>query len=164
MKSNRSQIVCSLLVMVFLMGLLGCGKPRLFGKDQASDPIVKIFPIDSKAAFQAAKEALAFNGYNIQTEDDKQGILETHWQPSTSDSHYVWVFNRKDRGTVGSYHRLIVKVTPKGTNESQVEIYSLAKSFISNLKSTGVEEQKVLAKIADFTRKANIDTTNVGLQ
>lgn len=163
MKSRR-RIACSLGVLILLATLAACGKPRLFGKEQEVNPIVKSFPIDSKAAFQAAKEALAYNGYNLQTEDAQQGILETHWQPSTSDSHYVWVFNRKDRGTVGSYHRLVVKITPKGGSESQVEIYSLAKSFIMNLKSTGMEEQKVLVKMADFTRKANIDVTNVGLQ
>lgn len=160
-KQSRVFAVCSLMFILFMIA--SCGKPRLFGKEMDVHPIVKTFPMESKRAMQSAREALASNGYNVQREDDEQGLLETHWQATTSDSHYVKFFDRQDRGTVGAYHKLIVKITPQGTN-SQVEIYSLSKSFISNLLSTGIEEQKVLAKIADFTRKENIEVTNVGIQ
>ncbi len=154
-----------LTVLILSIGALSaCGKPRLFGKDMKVNPIIQNYPIDPKLAFQSAKEALAYNGYNIQTEDPKLGTMETHWQPSTSDSHYVNFFDRQDRGTVGSYYKLILKITPRGNGGSQVEISSLAKSIISNLESTGIEEEKVLKKIADYTRKQNIEVTNVGIQ
>jgi len=149
--------------MSLALTFISCGKPRLFGKDMAIEPIRKDYAVDAKVALQAAKEALEINGYSVQKEDDSKGLLETHWQASTSDSHYVIVFNRQDRGTVGSYHKLVVTVSPKGSG-SQVEIYSLAKSFVSNLRSTGIEEEKVFSKLADFTRKNNIEVTNVGLQ
>ncbi len=161
MKPSKIAIVALSLVA---LGMVSCGKPRLFGKDQAVVPIIKNYPVDVKGALKATKEALAYNGYAIQSEDDAQGILETHWQASTSDSHYVDFFNRRDMGTVGSYYKLVVKVSPKGQADSQVEISSVAKSIVSNLKSTGVEENKVFSKIGDFTRKSNIEVTNVGLQ
>jgi uncharacterized lipoprotein len=163
MRSGQFKFITVGLLLLTLITLSHCGKPRLFGKDMEIRPIIKVFSIQPAAALQAAKEALAYNGYNVQKEDDAQGLLETHWQPTTSDSHYVLLFNRQDRGTVGAYHKLVIKVTAKGS-DSQVEIYSLAKSFVSNLKSTGIEEEKVLTKIADFTRKQNIDVTNVGIQ
>lgn len=161
MKNRKFQI--ALLMMVFI-ALAGCGKPRLFGKEMEIHPITQTFPVDAKMAFKATKEALAFYGYDIQKEDENTSSLETHWQPATSDSHYVIVFNRPDYGTVGAYHKLVAKITSKGTNESQVEIYSQAQSIISNLVSSGIEEHKVLTKVADFTRKPNIEVTNVGLQ
>lgn len=160
---KQSKIFVSGVLLFLLFVMASCGKPRLFGKEMEVHPIVKIFPMESKRALLSAKEALAYNGYNIQREDPDQGFLETHWQSTTSDSHYVKFFDRQDRGTVGAYHKLIVKVIPHGSN-SKVEIYSLAKSFIANLQSTGIEEEKVLAKITDFTRKENIEVTNVGVQ
>lgn len=163
MKTTIQKSISLFFTFLMLVLLTHCGKPRLFGQEMEINPIIKNYPVGAQAALVAAKEALAYNGYNIQKEDDEKGLLETHWQPTTSDSHYVLLFDRQDRGTVGAYHKLVVKVTPKGNN-SQVEIYSLAKSFVSNLKSTKIEEEKIFAKIADFTRKANIDVTNVGIQ
>ncbi|MFO1518145.1 MAG: hypothetical protein U1F57_00550 [bacterium] len=164
MKSVQSRLLAAVVLCVALATLAGCGKPRLFGKEMEINPIKKTFPVDAKAAYKATKEALAFYGYNLQKEDDKTTTLETHWQPTTSDSHYVVVFNRPDYGTVGAYHKLVAKITSKGSGESQVEIYSLAKSIISHLESSGVEENKILNKVADFTRKPSIELTNVGLQ
>jgi hypothetical protein len=127
-------------------------------------PITQTFPVDPKAAFTATKDALAFYGYEVQKEDEKATTLETHWQPTTSDSHYVIVFNRPDYGTVGAYHKIVAKITSQGAGQSTVEISSQAQSIISNLVSSGIEEHKILTKIADFTRKPNIEVTNVGLQ
>ncbi len=152
-----------ILSSFFLLSLAHCGKPRLFGQDMKGETVVKAFPVDAGLTFKSVKEALVIRGYNLQNENAQEGALETHWQPTTSDSHYVDMFNRQDRGTVGAYYKLVVKVKPQG-NQSEVEIYSLAKSIISNLKSTGIEEEKVLDKVADFTRKSNIEVTNVGIQ
>ena len=160
----KNRIFPALAFLILLATLAHCGKPRLFGKEMAVNPIKKTFPVDTKAAFAATKEALAFYGYNIQKEDEKTTTLESHWQPTTSDSHYVIVFNRPDYGTVGAYHKLVVKISSKGTNQSEVEISSQAQSIITNLVSSGNEENKIFAKIADFTRKPSIEVTNVGLQ
>lgn len=152
------------LVLISAITLSSCGKPRLFGKEQEIAPVSQSFPIDTKSALTAVKESLQYNGYAIQSSDDAKGVLETHWQPSTSDSHYVDFFQRKDRGTTGSYYKLVIKVSPKGQADSVVEVSNVAKSIVSNLKSTGMEEEKILTKVGDYTRKSNIEVTNVGLQ
>ncbi len=163
MTSNSSKILSGFVCLALLAVFGACGKPRLFGKEMSGRPIVKVFQVDPDSAYASAKEALVFQGYDLSKDDSNEKTLETHWQPATSDSHYVDFFERQDRGTVGAYHRLVVKVKPKG-NDSEVEIYSLAKSIISNLKSTGIEEEKVFTKIADFTRKHDIEVTNVGIK
>lgn len=164
MNSLKSKLTLALVLLACALQLASCGKPRLFGKDQEVKPVAKSYPVDSKAALAAVKESLSYNGYAIQSSDDAQGVLETHWQPSTSDSHYVDFFNRRDMGTVGSYYKLVIKVSPKGQADSQVEVSNVAKSIVTNLKSTGMEEEKILKKVGDFTRKSNIEVTNVGLQ
>lgn len=164
MNALKSKLILVFVFTVCVTNLVACGKPRLFGKDQEVKPVSQSYSVDTKAALAAVKESLADNGYAIQSLDDAKGVLETHWQPSTSDSHYVDFFNRRDMGTVGSYYKLVVKVSPKGQADSQVEVSSVAKSIVSNLKSTGMEEEKILKKVGDFTRKANIEVTNVGLQ
>lgn len=164
MKSLPSKIYMLALGIFVLSGLAHCGKPRLFGKEMEIRPILKTFSVEPKLVLKSAKEALALQGYNLAREDLAHGVLETHWQSTTSDSHYVNFFNRQDRGTVGAYHKLIIKITPEGKKSSRVEIYSLAKSIISNVISTGIEEEKVLKKIDDFTRKQDIQVTNVGIQ
>lgn len=164
MKSLTSKITLLLVLGLMAVNLSSCGKPRLFGKDQEVKPVIKTFPVDTKASLAAVKESLNYNGYAIQSSDDATGTLETHWQPSTSDSHYVEFFNRRDMGTVGAYYKLVIKVTPKGQNDSQVEVSNVSKSIVTNLKSTEMEEDKILTKVGDFTRKSNIEVTNVGLQ
>ena len=159
----NKKFVVVLILWFISAASAGCGKPRLFGKEMEVRPITQSFPVDAKTAFKATKDALAFYGYDVQKEDEKASTLETHWQPTTSDSHYVIVFNRPDYGTVGAYHKVVAKISSQG-NQSTVEIYSQAQSIISNRVSIGHEEHKILTKIADFTRKPNIEVTNVGLQ
>ncbi len=162
MKSmNKFVLFFSLILM--LLSFNNCGKARLFGTQMEVKPVSKSFPVEPSLALKSAKEALAFYGYNLQKEDSEKGSLETHWQATTSDSHYVGYFDRQDRGTVGAYHKLVVKVNPKGQG-AQVEVSSVAQSFVNNLLSTQIEEHKVLKKIADFTRRHEVEVTNIGLQ
>lgn len=152
-----------LLVSLTLVAASACNKPKLYGTIQEAKEVVKNYQVPPEDAFRAAKEALAFRGYSFKTVDETNKTIETYWQPSTSDSHYVEVFGRKDYGTVGAYYRLVVKVTPRA-NGSSVSITNVAKSFISNLKSTERVEEEVFEKISDFTRKRDINVTNIGLQ
>ncbi|MBL7686201.1 MAG: hypothetical protein JNK65_09255 [Deltaproteobacteria bacterium] len=163
-KMFLSRSILLTLILLSTVVLTSCGKPRLFGKEMTLEPVTKVYPVKPIDAVKAVKEALAVNGYNVQKQDLPHGILETHWQPTSSDSHYVVVFGRQDRGTVGAYHRLLIEVCPVGSDSSTVKIVSQAKSIISNVHSTGIEEEKIFDKIADFTRKANIDVTNVGIR
>lgn len=152
-----------LVVFLFSCGA-ACSKPALYGSLQESPPIIKNYQVSQQDAFRAAKEALVFLGYSVKQEDAAQGLLETFWQPATADSHYVNVFGRKDYGTVGAYYRIIVKVKERSSGSSEVSITNAAKSYISNLKSSQEEESKIFSKIDDFTRKRDIQVTNIGLQ
>lgn len=151
------------LFIILAIGLAACGKARLFGKNVEGKAHIQSFDAPLPTVYKSVKEALSLQGYSIQKEDNSNYTLETSWQPTTSDSHFVRVFNRQDRGTVGAYHKLIVELSNQG-EKTEVKIKSLARTFVSNLESTGIEEHKILVKVADFTRKANIDVTNVGLQ
>jgi hypothetical protein len=152
-----------LVVLLLLGGAAACSKPKLYGSIQESESIVKYFAVPPVDAYRAAKEALIFRGYSLKQADDTAMTLETFWQPATADSHYVLVFNRKDFGTVGAYYRMAVKVTPQGSG-SKVSITNVAKSFITDLKSSQREEDELFIKISDFTRKRDIQVTNIGLQ
>ncbi len=159
----RSLFPKIILTLCFAIVLPACNKPLLYGTIQEADAVVKNYEAPPDETFKAAKEALAFRGYSLKTVDEENKTIETYWQPSTADSHYVDVFGRPDYGTVGSYYRLVVKVSPRGTGSS-VSITNVAKSFISNVKSSGRTEAMVFEKVADFTRKRDIQVTNIGLQ
>ena len=145
------------------LSLWACSKPALYGTVQEAEPVVKYFAVPPEESFRATKEALTNRGYSLREVDDKNFTLETYWQPTTADSHYVLVFGRRDYGTVAAYYRLAVKVTPQG-NGSKVAIANVAKSFITDLKSSHREEDEVFIKVSDFTRKRDIQVTNIGLQ
>lgn len=159
----RKYLVTACMALACAPLFSACNKPALYGTLQESEPMTQYYQVSPKEAFRAAKEALLFLGYSMKQEDPEQGLLETYWQPSTADSHYVYVFGRKDYGTVGSYYRLVIKVTPRN-NGSAISITNAAKSYISNLKSSREEESKIFTKIDDFTRKRDIQVTNIGLQ
>ncbi len=153
----------ALTILLVLGALAACSKPKLYGSVQESEAIVKYFAVPPAEAYRAAKEALIFRGYSLKQADDVGMTLETYWQPATADSHYVIVFGKRDYGTVGAYYRMAVKVTPQGSG-SKVSITNVAKSFITDLKSSNREEDELFVKISDFTRKRDIQVTNIGLQ
>lgn len=162
---NTKRFIKLSLVLFFFSTLLACNKPALYGTLQPAQEVVRYYQVPPAEAFRAAKESLAFRGYSLKRVDEPQMEIETYWQPSTADSHYVDVFGRRDFGTVGSYYRLLIKVAPQGSGSgSKVTITNVAKSFIANLKSSQQEEQSVFTKIDDFTRKQDIQVTNIGLQ
>ncbi len=159
------RVASRLALVMILLGFVvsGCSSPKLYGTLQQNEAMVKHYDVPPQDAFRATKEALLYSGYSIKQEDTQNLTLETYWHPTTADSHYVEVFRRKDFGTVGAYYRLVVKVSPRRKGSS-VSITNVAKSFISNVKSSQREEDKVFAKINDFTRKRDIQVTNIGLQ
>lgn len=149
----------SLITLLVFMG--ACSRPFLYGQKLETNPISKVYQSSPENTLAMAKKALESQGYVVQKEEGMS--LETSWEPTRADSHYIAFFDRQDRGTVGAYHKLILTVSPEGEG-SKVEIASRAKSIISKLKSTLVEERKVLKKIGDYTRSSDIQVTNVGLK
>lgn len=148
---------------LFALASFACSKPALYGTTQESESVVKYYSVPPKQAFRAAKEALHYLGYSIKQEDPQKLFLETYWQPATADSHYVEVFGRRDYGTVGAYYRVVILIKSRA-NGSSLKITNVAKSIISNVKSSNREEDKIVSKINDFTRRRDIQVTNIGLQ
>ncbi len=153
--------IISLICLGFLVG--ACSKPALYGTLQNSEDIVRYYQASPEETFRAVKSSLLFHGYSLKKVDEEMKTLETYWQPTTSDSHYVEVFGRKDFGTVGAYYRFQIKVEPWNKG-SKVVMINVANSIISNLKSSEREEDSIFTKIDDFTRHRDIQVTNIGLQ
>ena len=164
---QSSQTMRQLLTWAVLLAsaivFSACSKPKLYGTLQNSEKLVRYYQADPDETFRAVKQALLFQGYSLKKVDEESRSLETYWQPTTSDSHYVEVFGRKDFGTVGAYYRIQVKVE-EWNNGSRVSLVNVANSIISNLKSSYREEDRVLTKVDDFTRRRDIQVTNIGLQ
>jgi len=112
--------------------------------------------------YYAIRWSLKQNGYSVAKEDLPNGVITTAWKPVTSDSHYVPLFGRRDYGVTNSYYRLIVDVIPGG-GRNVVKVASVVKSLVAELKSSGVEERKVLDGIANYLRVKDPDISNLGI-
>lgn len=148
-------------VVIILFSFAACSRPFLYGQKQQLPGVNTSVHGSQTQVLQAAKKVLEQSGYMVQTETENS--LETSWQSTTPDSHYVEYFGRQDHGTVGAYHRILINVTADGEN-SKVSVASVVKSIVSNLKSTGYEEKKIVKKLNDFTRPSDVQVTNIGIR
>ena len=139
-----------------------CNHPVVYGNEMQSETLAKEYKGSTAGVFEAARRALTEEGYKLLEDQPDHGILETGWVPSKAASHYVDLFDRKDYATVGSYYKLHVEVVPQ-EDRQRVEIRSIVKSTISNLKSSGSEENRIFSRISDLLRSASIEITNVGM-
>ena len=158
MSKNLVKIFIALLL---LGAFVACSKPKLYGTIQKNPSVVRDYVVPPEEAFRAVQEAIEERGYSIKQRDGRE--LETYWQPTFADSHYVEVFGRKDFGTVGAYYYIEARIEPSATG-SRVVLTNIANSFIANLKSSNREEERIFDKVDDFTRKRDIKVTNIGLQ
>ncbi|MBI4210998.1 MAG: hypothetical protein HY540_00025 [Deltaproteobacteria bacterium] len=159
---NRFKMnILLILLMVIFTG--SCSKPLLVGRvlpkvDYASQS----FSTTANDAYVAVRKALYRAGYSVTSEDLKEGVLQTTWVPATSDSHYLPLFERRDFAPTGSYHQLEVQIVPEG-EKVLVRVGSRMKSLAVNLKSSELEEQKILTYTADALRNEEPNVTNIGL-
>ncbi len=158
---KKPSILFRCLIIIILFSFTACNRPFLYGQKEQLPGLTTQVHGSPAQVLQAAKKALEQSGYMVQTETENS--LETSWQSTTPDSHYVEYFGRQDHGTVGAYHRILVQVTADGEN-SKVSVASVIKSIVSNLKSTGYEEKKIVKKLNDFTRPSDVQVTNIGIR
>ncbi|MFH1874434.1 MAG: hypothetical protein ABH859_04520 [Pseudomonadota bacterium] len=118
---------------------------------------------DKQEAYDAAKWSLVMNGYPLATKDEKQGLLETAWVPSKTDSHALVMFNRRDLGVNGAYYQMIVQVV-SNNGETRLDVGTRIKSVASGVKSTGIEERRILRDVKEYLRKKEPTVSNVGLE
>ncbi len=119
--------------------------------------------VDQSEAYNAAKWALVMNDYPLATKDEEKGLLETAWIPTKTDSHAIILFNRRDLGVNGAYFQMIVKVVPYN-GKTRLDVGTRIKSVASGVKSTGIEERRVLKEIKEYLRKDEPTLSNVGLE
>lgn len=152
-----------ILGLVAISFLGACNKAILYSRDKAMPPVSQTFKTSTPDAFKAVREVVKNMGYKIEREDEKQGSLITGWLSTKTDSHYIDLFDKRDYGTIGAYYRLEVRVTDQ-EGKALVEIAAPTRSVISGrLKSSHIEEEKVLAKVTDLLRREDFEMTNVGV-
>ncbi|PIR16481.1 MAG: hypothetical protein COV46_08060 [Deltaproteobacteria bacterium CG11_big_fil_rev_8_21_14_0_20_49_13] len=142
-----------------------CADPSIHASEREVATVSRIFNATPNDAYYAVRWALKTDGYNINKEDLDNGMVVSGWLPSKVDSFYIDPFGpeHKDYGTNGAYYRLSIKITPED-GKTKVEVTSLVKSIVPHLRSSEIQEKKVLRKMADYLRKADIDVTNVGIE
>lgn len=160
----KQTVVKAMMLALCSLMLAGtsCNHPVVYGNEMQLKTFAKDFKGSTPTVFEAARRALTDEGYKILENHPESGTLETGWIPAKAASHYVDLFNRKDYATVGAYYKIHVEVAADG-DQQKVDIHSIAKSTISNLKSSGSEEEKIFDRIANMLRSASIEITNVGM-
>jgi hypothetical protein len=153
-----------MIAILLLVGVgFGCSGAIVNAKvSKKVDYYSKTFKASPNECYYALRWALKINGYPVAKEDLPAGIIKTVWRPVTSDSHFLPVFDSKDYGATGAYHQLEVKVVPRGS-KTKVEVGSRLKTIAPNMKSSGVEERRVLAQVGDYLRSHEPMISNEGI-
>lgn len=112
--------------------------------------------------YYALRWALKITGHPVAHEDLPAGVLTTTWEPVSSDSHYLEPFDSRDYGVTGAYYQMDVKVIPQGTR-TRIEVGTRVKSVAVGLKTSGIEERKVLAQVGDYLRDSEPSLSSDGL-
>lgn len=154
----------SYIVIVLMLSFASaCSKPLASARTvKIGESFSRGFAASTSEVFFAIRWAFVENGYVVSNENVQDGIMTTTWRPVTSDSHYVGYFDRKDFGVTSSYYQLRVDVTPKD-GRTNVRIGSEVKTIVSNLKSSGEEERKILNLVGNYLRKGDPTITNLGI-
>jgi hypothetical protein len=161
---NRRHLII-VLVLVFGVVAGACNKPFLRAKTSKDVEFEsKEFGATANECYYALRYAFKINGYMMGSENLKDGILTTTWEPVTAGSHYLQVFDSRDYGVTGAYHQLEARVVPRGHDRTKLEVGSRVKSVASGLKSSGVEERKILAAVGNYLRKDEPIITNDGME
>lgn len=152
-----------LLSLAALLWLPACGKPMAHAHvAPPSEYFSEDYAASANDTYYAVRWALKDAGYPVEKEDLAGGVITTKWLPVTAGSHYIEVFGRPDYGVTNSYHQLEVRISPEG-GRTLVKVGSRAKTLVYNLKSSGVEERKVLEYVGDYLRSSEPDITNLGI-
>lgn len=160
--------LCTLVLALVAFAFAGCMKPALTAKEQALEPVDRVFDADANQAYYAIRWALAATGYPVGSEDLQNGVIGTTWISTGAGSQYLDPFERqeqtsRDRGNNSGYYKMAFHVQPEG-GKTRVTVTSYVRSLVANLKSSGEQEQRVLHKISDYLRTAEPDVTNVGVK
>ena len=143
--------------------VVGCTKPMADARIVRDVKYIsRTYAANAVDVFDALKIVLDDDGWGIDAENRSVGTLTTSWHPATSDSHYIELFGQRDFSVTNSYYQLDINVAMLD-GRTEVKVAARAKSLISNLKSSGIEENAVLDELGDVLRKGAPDITNLGI-
>lgn len=155
----KSAMACALLLFL----LPSCSKPMADAKVAKDvEYVSRDYAADANDIYYAVRWALVECAYPLANENMQDGIITTAWVPITSNSHYVEIFGRRDFGVTNSYHQIEIQVVPED-GRTRVKSGSRFKTMVANMKSSGVEERKILDRIGDRLRKTEPEVTNLGI-
>lgn len=161
---KRTVIAGLIAAAIVCMAIASCTKPLASAIVQ---PDINFASRDFAAVpndiYYAVRAALQKEGYGVASENLQGGVIESNWVPVTSDSHYMPIFGRRDYGVTNSYHQLEIQIVPMG-GRTEVKVGSRAKTLVASLKSSGIEERKILDDIGDALRKSEPPLTNLGTE
>lgn len=164
MSLSTKVIVVTVMAAFSLSVLAACSRPLVQGRDREMEPLTRSYQASSLAVFDGAEEALEDMGYKVEYANKYDGVLRTGWQSTTIDSHYIELFDRADYGTNGSYYYLALRIEEKEPGKSTVTITAPIRGIIGiPMKSSHRIERKVLSRIEDNIRPADIEVTNIGV-
>lgn len=153
----------ALLIVAVVALVAACSKPLVTAKvSESPDYYSSDYAATANDIYYALKWALRDLHYAIDSENLQEGVVTTTWLPVKSDSHYLGVFGRPDYGVTNSYYQLRVTVEPQG-GRTEVKVESCVKGIVPYLKSSGVEERKLLSAIGNYLRKGEPDISNLGI-
>ncbi len=154
----------SLGFILLVLSSPACTKVIAYGAVSETKPVTHTYLSNIQTTQKQTQRALVSLGYQIMDTDESRNRILTGWVPTTSDSHYLEYFNRRDYGAgAGSYYQLVADVFQEG-NQVKVSVCTTIKSISGKLTSSRVVEKRLLAKLDDFMRSPQIVITNVGMQ
>lgn len=156
--------VSTIMYILALMLTAGmCTKVVVYAKDYETDSISERFAGEPDTLIHQSIQVLQNLNYQFSDIQDESKRIVTGWQSTSSNSHYMNLFNRKDySASAGSYYQLIINFLPEG-NFTRVEVATKVKSISGKLQSTKILEKKFLKSLKDYTRSPQIQITNVGV-
>ena len=159
----RSTFIIVTTVTVLLMGVTSCAKPLVNAHVNTNVRYLhRAYAASANDIYYAVRDALVREGYGVTREDLANGSMTSSWVPTTSDSHYVDLFNRRNNIVNGGYYQLDVRIIPEGST-TRVEVGSIVKSVVARLESSGIKEKQLLDDLARGLRKVEPTITNLGI-
>lgn len=146
------------------LSFTACTTALIDGKVTAFEGVSKVFDCDANKAYYAVRWAIQQEGYPVASENLVDGVLETDWIPTKSDSHYIAPFGRRDYGANAAYHQVVVNISPVNGGKTKVEVITKINAVFAHGKTSLVQENKVMSRVADYLRNPNITVTNLGLE
>lgn len=154
-----------LFLTVFMTLICGaCTKVVVRANEVKTNAVTKNYKTDLASVYEQSKITLEKMGYTLLQNDEAMQTLETRWQPTTSDSHFLPLFGRRDySANQGGYYKLHIESEEQGS-QVEVRVSTVLKSISGKLETSEVLEKRFLAKLSDALRSAQIEVNNVGME